>query len=211
MGERINRSKPLLEQVNLKKKEIELVKSSSPVVLIGGLSGVGKTTLITKMLEISNEFTIPQQVTTREVRSDDSTKRTVSVDEFQIMLQNEEFFHGGQTFGNYYGTLQSSVMDAVNSKKIPLIDFPIARVGELKDKHQNLDFFMIYILPSTVEDWYCRLKKLNRNSFTRLKDCLREINSLDSCEDVNEIIVNEDGKSDEVALKIITTVKEFFQ
>ena len=211
MAERLDRHIPLAEQIYLPKKETESSKSQ-PIVLLVGPSGVGKTTIIDLLLSSSNLFATPDQVTTRnEKRTTDKEKKVIGLEEFNLMLNNKELFHHGSSYGNFCGTTRSSIESIISSGKIPIFDFPISLVNEIKNMNQGFNFIVIYILPESIDDWYQRMKNAKRNTLKRLKDSLREFYSVAGNREIDMVLVNKKSSSQEAVIELETFIRKLFE
>ncbi len=205
---KLDRNTELKRQIALPRKEAEIFNSKL-IVLLTGSSGVGKTTIIDFLIKNSSLFATPDQVTTRgEKRASDKEKKVVSSDEFKSMLSKGEFFHHGSSYGNFCGTTRSSIESIISSGKIPIFDFPIRLIDEIKNMNKEFNFIVIYVLPESISDWYQRMKSANRNTLKRLKDSLREFYSISDNREINMVIVNEKSNHQKAAADLEIFIRE---
>ena len=93
-------------------------------VIISGVSGTGKTTLINEVLNNNNNFEYPRCVTTRPKRTTDRDDRYIL--EYQLYKNN------------YYGTLKESYYQIQNNNKTAITDMGYEGIISLKSKIDNV-------------------------------------------------------------------------
>ncbi|MCA9369239.1 hypothetical protein KC721_02990, partial [Candidatus Woesebacteria bacterium] len=165
----------------------------------------------TQLLSADTRLAIPHQVTTRAQRAGYTDKSTVSTAEFAQLEAGNDFFHKGTSYGNLCGTLKSSVENLVRSEKIPVLDFPLALIPELKAANPDFEFIVFYILPKTLQEWYQRMVATERNSFTRLKASLSEFHQILAHDQQDTMIIIENGdNAQNTALQKIQQVIESY-
>ena len=89
------------------------------MVILSSPSGAGKTTLV-KMLSKIDNFEISISHTTRTPRPNENPGEDyffVDVNEFQKLIQNQEFLEYAKVFNNFYGTKRSPVIDKLDKGK----------------------------------------------------------------------------------------------
>jgi MAGUK p55 subfamily protein 5 len=96
-----------------------------PVILIGA-SGVGKGTLIRKLINSDHtHFAAVVQHTTRSVHPGEVNGHTyhfVSREEFELDILHERFLEHQEVKGHLYGTSVSAVKKIVESGRVPVLD-----------------------------------------------------------------------------------------
>jgi guanylate kinase len=89
-----------------------MIKAVGKVFVITGPSGVGKGTLIERLLEAIPELELSISATTRQPRPGEVDGRDyhfLSPEEFRSRLEGGEFLEHASYSGNHYGTLRSEV------------------------------------------------------------------------------------------------------
>lgn len=122
------------------------------IFVISAPSGAGKTTLINRLLESEKDIMFSISTTTRGMRKgelDGIHYHFVSRDDFNRMIENDEFVEWAEVYGNYYGTTKKEVDRIRKSGRIPLFDVDIQGSIHLKQKIQ--DGVFIYIIPPSFE------------------------------------------------------------
>ncbi|KAH9442167.1 hypothetical protein Pst134EB_028430 [Puccinia striiformis f. sp. tritici] len=171
-----------------------------PIVVFGP-SGSGKSTLI-KKLQASQDwpkFGFSVSHTTRKPRqgeSDGVAYHFVSTEQFQDMVQRDEFIEHAQFGGNCYGTSVKAVSEvSEQQKKRCILDIDAQGVQLILKNHPTLEPLIIFICPPSIEELKSRLEsrgtETNESLQSRLGMAQSEIDYAKSgCTDL--IIVNKD-------------------
>ena len=83
---------------------------SSILYIISAPSGSGKTTLVNELRQYVPNLEFSVSFTTRPPRGSEQDGREyhfITRDEFETMIERDEFLEYAQVFGNYYGTARS--------------------------------------------------------------------------------------------------------
>jgi guanylate kinase len=135
-------------------------------VIISGCSGVGKSTVIHKLLELHPEFFFSVSCTTRAPRAGemDGVHYTfISHEEFEKRIKDKYFVEWEKVYTDYYGT-PKSIMEGIEGQ-IKVVVFELDTRGALNIKAKFPQFTTIALLPPTIEDLTERL--IRRGSETR--------------------------------------------
>ena len=103
-------------------------------------SGAGKTTLTKKIAENNKNFTISISHTTRKPRPNEINGKDyqfISVQEFNTLVKENNFFEYANIFDNYYGTLKKPVLELLLLGRDVLFDIDWQGTQQLK-KVKNL-------------------------------------------------------------------------
>ena len=102
-----------------------MAADTQPVLLVlSGPSGVGKTTVAQRLLANNESLARLVTCTTRAPREgevDGEAYHFLSVEEFERRVVAGEFLEHAEVYGNCYGTLKSSVREALNAGQDVLI------------------------------------------------------------------------------------------
>lgn len=126
-------------------------------------SGAGKTTLTKKIAENNKNFTISISHTTRKPRPNEVNGKDyqfVSMQEFNTLVKENNFFEYANIFDNYYGTLKKPVLELISQGRDVLFDIDWQGTQQLK-KVKNLLLVTLFILPPNIQVLKQRL--LNRH------------------------------------------------
>ena len=133
------------------------------MIILSSPSGAGKTTLV-KMLSRIDNFDISISHTTRLPRPNENSGKDyffVDVNEFQRLINNQEFLEYAKVFNNFYGTTRTPVIDKLDKGKNVLFDIDWQGADQIKNKKLDYKLITFFILPPSKEVLYDRL--LNRD------------------------------------------------
>jgi len=117
-------------------------------VVISGPSGVGKGTICREIVRRWAPACLIISATTRvrtESEEDGKDYIFLTKDVFQERIHQGAFLEYAQVFGNYYGTLKSSVDDALAQGKTALLEIDVQGGKQVKAVYP--DAVLIFILP----------------------------------------------------------------
>lgn len=130
------------------------------LILISGPSGSGKTTL-RKMIEKKfPEIEFSVSYTSRPRRKDEIDGKDyffVSKEEFEKMIENDEFIEWANVYGQYKGTSKKYVDSILDKGKIVLLELDVQGGERVIDLYNNL--CSIFILPPDFDTMKQRLIK----------------------------------------------------
>ena len=118
-------------------------KKGGIMIILSSPSGAGKTTLV-KLLSKKNNFFISTSHTTRKPRPNEKEGNDyyfVSDEEFQRLINNDEFLEYAKVFKNYYGTTRTPIIQ--NLEKNNNVIFDIDWQGADQIKNKKLDYKLI--------------------------------------------------------------------
>ena len=135
-----------------------MMKHQGNLFVLSGPSGVGKGTVLKKVLEYDKELVLSISVTTREPRSDEVEGESyffVSDENFSALLKKDALLESASHFGNRYGTLKSFVFDAMENGKNVVLE--IDTVGALQVKTKMPKSVLIFLDYPSKEELLVRL------------------------------------------------------
>ncbi len=127
-------------------------------VIIGGCSGVGKSTIIRRLLQAHPEFRFSVSWTTREPRPGEEEGihyHFTSTEEFERLIEENGFLEWEKVYEDYYGT-PKEVLES-DSDEITAVIFELDTRGAIKLKEKYPQFSTIALLPPSIEDLRKRL------------------------------------------------------
>ena len=143
------------------------------LIILSGSSGVGKNTIINKLLEDNENLELMTTVTTRDMRPGESQGNPyyfVTREEFEKKIEDGEMLEYALVHGNYYGTSRKILEDKVKNGKILIKDIDVEGTLNLM-KLLGDEVISIYLKPVSIEQLRERLlgrgeteieKRLNR-------------------------------------------------
>ncbi|MDP4182548.1 MAG: guanylate kinase [Bacillota bacterium] len=128
------------------------------LVILSGSSGVGKNTIINRILEDMDNVELMPTMTTREKRPGEETGKPyifISKEEFERMIQADELVEHQIVHGFYYGTPKNIVNEKMKSNKILIKDIDVDGTQNLVKRLNNV--VTIYLKPKSKEQLIERL------------------------------------------------------
>lgn len=163
--------------------------------IISAPSGAGKTSLINALLEKhSDSIAVCVSHSTRAIRAgevDAVAYHFVSLDDFQQMVDRDEFLEHAQVFDNCYGTARSSAEALQSSGKHVILEIDWQGARQVKQKLP--DTIGIFILPPSRPVLEQRLRDRGTDDDAtiarRMRDADREMSHYN---DAEYLVINED-------------------
>lgn len=137
--------------------------------VISGASGVGKSTILKKVMAQMPELQFSVSATSRAPRPGETNGVQyffVSEDAFKQMILQGAFVEHDYHMGNYYGTLKSEI---INKTKTGAMLLDIEPVGALRVRDIFPEAILIYIAPPSLEVLEQRLRGRNDTSEEQMK------------------------------------------
>ncbi len=131
--------------------------------LISAPSGSGKSTLVGRLRSLVDNLEFSVSYTTRPPRGSEQEAREyhfISREEFQKMIDADEFLEYADVFGNYYGTARHSLTDAFAKGKDLLLDIDVQGASQVRQKMPEA--VTIFLMPPSPEDLAYRLRGRSR-------------------------------------------------
>ncbi|OGH98112.1 MAG: guanylate kinase [Candidatus Melainabacteria bacterium GWF2_32_7] len=135
------------------------------VFIISGPSGVGKGTLLSLLIGKHPEIVLSVSVTTRKPRTGEVHGVNyifISKEEFEEMIEKDEFLEWAIFAGNYYGTYANIVQESLNMGLDVALEIDVK--GALQVKEKLKDAVLIFILPPSIAELQTRLFKRKTDS-----------------------------------------------
>ena len=198
------------------------------LIVISAPSGTGKTTVVKKLLQQTNNLEASVSFTTRKMRENEKEGLDyffVSEKTFTNMIQNDDFLEHATVFGNFYGTEKKSVSE--NLQKGVNVILEIDWQGALQIKSSMPSCVMIFLIPPSKEVLLNRLKNRGTDSdqeiayrFNQAVLDLEQSNKFDHVlvndqldKVVTEIALCIEGKDNKInqSKKVTESLKSFFE
>lgn len=126
--------------------------------VISGASGVGKSTVLAKVMANREDLRFSVSATTRAPRPGEVDGREyyfVSHDTFRDMIEKNAFVEYDAHMGNYYGTPKAQLEEKLLSGSVIL---DIEPNGAFNVRKQRPDAVLIFIAPPSLEELTNRLR-----------------------------------------------------
>jgi guanylate kinase len=165
--------------------------------LISAPSGSGKSTLVNQLRSLVENLEFSVSYTTRPPRGSEEEAREyhfISREEFQRMIDADEFLEYADVFGNYYGTARSSLTHAFDKGKDVLLDIDVQGAAQVRRKLP--DAVTIFLMPPSPEILAYRLKNRSRAEGTVIEDIInrrlaRARDEIENYREYDYILVND--------------------
>jgi len=144
------------------------------VVVISGPSGVGKTSIVKRLLERLPWLVLSVSATTRPPRPgerDGVDYHFISEKEFRRLIERGEMLEWAEVFGHLYGTPRSELEKAEKTGRVLLLDIEVDGVEQLR--RQGIEGLYIQIVPPSMEELENRLRRRATESEQQLRERLK--------------------------------------
>ena len=128
------------------------------LVVISGASGVGKGTVLGKMMEKDKSLSFSVSATTRDPRpgeTDGVHYYFITKEQFRDMIAQGEFLEYDEHHSNYYGTPRAQ---AEQKKENGHVLLDIEPMGAKQVKAAMTDAVLVFIMPPSIEELERRLR-----------------------------------------------------
>lgn len=142
---------------------------SGLLFIISAPSGSGKSTLVNEVRNSVPGLEFSVSYTTRKPRGSELNGREyyyVDKEQFQRMIDRDEFLEYADVFGNCYGTARRFLDDAMMRGNDLLLDIDVQGAEQVQQKMK--DAISIFILPPSRKELEARLTR--RSSAENVKD-----------------------------------------
>jgi guanylate kinase len=175
------------------------------VLIISAPSGSGKSTLVNELFKRVRDLDFSVSYTTRAPRGAEQNGKQyyfVTRDQFERMMQEDEFLEYAQVFGYYYGTARRFLREAEKKGRDLLLDIDVQGAQQIKQKLP--DAVSIFVLPPDRKILEQRLRKRGEDAHEvierRLHTAKREIENYNK---YDYILVNDRLKKSVQSLEAI--------
>ena len=128
--------------------------------VVSAPSGTGKSTLVKALLELDSRLQVSVSHTTRTPRGQEQHGREywfTTTEEFEAMVERDEFFEHAHVHGNHYGTSRHAIEERIKGGEDVVLE--IDWQGALQIKKIFPNAILIFILPSSYEELLLRLNR----------------------------------------------------
>jgi len=163
--------------------------------ILSSPSGAGKTTISRMLLGADEEIKLSVSVTTRPPRPGEIEGvhyHFVSDDEFDAMIEEDDFYEWAHVFGYRYGTPKGHIRAALKEGQDFLFDIDWQGTQQLYQKDQQ-DVVRVFILPPSLDELQRRLMGRGTDSAeviaSRMERARAEISHWDG---YDYVVINDD-------------------
>ena len=126
--------------------------------VISGASGVGKSTVLSKVMGARPDLRFSVSATTRNIRPgevDGESYYFITKDKFLDMIEKHEFLEYDAHMDNYYGTPKGQLEEKLQTGSVIL---DIEPNGAFNVRKEKADAVLIFIAPPSLEELERRLR-----------------------------------------------------
>ena len=168
--------------------------SKGLLLVISGFSGAGKGTVMKRLLELHDEYSLSISATTRKPREGEADGREYffkTVEEFEKMIAEDALIEHAQYVGNYYGTPKAYVEEQLDKGNNVILEIEIQ--GAMNIKRMFPDAVLMFITPPSAAELEKRLRGRGTEDEATIKARLsRAAEEAEGVEDYDYIVINDE-------------------
>jgi guanylate kinase len=127
--------------------------------VISSVSGGGKTTVISHLMDLMPDVQLAVSHTTRQARAGETDGKDyffTSRERFRSMIEEDSFLEWAEVYGKYYGTSADAVESVSRSGCDAILDIDVQGAMQVREKRP--DAVLIFIVPPSEEEQERRLR-----------------------------------------------------
>ena len=132
------------------------------LVVVSGFSGAGKGTLVRKLMEKYDNYSLSISMTTRDKREgEENGVHYFFVDhkKFEQTIAEDGLLEYASYCGNYYGTPKEYVEKQISEGKDVILEIEVQGALQIKKKFPNT--LLLFVTPPSVDELVNRLRSRN--------------------------------------------------
>jgi len=165
------------------------------MVILSSPSGAGKTTLV-KLLSKKQNFYISISHTTRKPRANETQNKDyyfINNNEFEKLIQKNEFLEYAKVFNNFYGTSKTPVIETLKKGKNVIFDIDWQGTEQIKKKNLDYKLITFFVLPPSKEVLFNRLSSRDMKDKLIVEERMKEFNKdILHWESYDFVVINDD-------------------
>lgn len=133
-------------------------RGAGQLVVVSGPSGVGKGTVVGRLLEALDDVVLSTSVTTRPRRPgevDGREYRFVDDGTFDRLVEGDDLLEWAEYAGNRYGTPRGPVEEQLEAGRTVLLEIEVQGARQIRDRTPHA--VLIFLLPPSTEELARRL------------------------------------------------------
>ena len=170
------------------------MKNFNQLIILTGPSGVGKGTIIEKIIKKDKRFWVSISATTRKPREGEVEGKNyyfLSNTQFEEMIKNDLLIEWAKFADNYYGTLLKPVTEKINKGFKVILEIEVEGAEQIRKKFP--DALSIFLMPPSKNELEKRIRNRGtENEESIIKRLERASFEIDSCKKFDHVITNLD-------------------
>ncbi len=171
------------------------LKKRGAMVILSSPSGAGKTTLV-KLISRNKNYYISVSHTTRTPRSnefDGIDYFFINKDQFQQLINKNEFLEYAKVFENYYGTSKKNIINKLDQGENVIFDIDWQGTEQIIDKRLEYKLVTIFILPPSKAVLYERLSNRHMKDKLIVEERMKQFDKdLLHWKNYSYVVINDD-------------------
>ena len=182
------------------------MKNFSQLIVLTGPSGVGKGTIIEKIIKKDKRFWVSISATTRKPRVGEVEGENyyfLSNSQFEEMINNKLLIEWAKFADNYYGTLLKPVVEKINKGFKVILEIEVEGAEQIRKKFP--DALSIFLMPPSKNELEKRIRNRGTdNEESIIKRLERASFEINSAKEFDHVITNLDVE--ETVKKILKVI-----
>lgn len=170
------------------------MKQQGILIIISGFAGVGKGTLVKRLVQKYDRYALSISMTTRLPRPGEEDGREyffVTKEKFEEQIAHQGLIEYASYCGNYYGTPRAYVEEQMAQGKDIILEIEIQGAMKVKERFPNA--VLVYVLPPSAAELETRLRGRATETEEKIKERLRRAAAeSEGLEKYDYVIVNDD-------------------
>ncbi len=164
------------------------------LIVITGPSGVGKGTLVKKLIKNSEDLWLSISATTRSPREGEKHGKEyffLNKKEFEYLVDNNGFLEWAEFAGNLYGTPRGEVQKQLSLEKNVLLEIELEGARQVRKSFPK--GFQIFLAPPNFQELEKRIRRRATDSEQAINSRLiRAKEELKAQDEFDAIVINDD-------------------
>lgn len=186
----------------------DLLKPEPLLIVLSGPSGVGKDVTLQALKKRNIPLHFVVTATTREARPEETHGVDYffySKEEFQSMIEANELLEHAIVYDDYKGIPKEQVRKAMQSGLDVILRVDVQGAAKLREL--NPDAVLIFLIPSSVEEWHERLNSRQTETPESMKIRLEKVKwELEFLPIFDYMVVNRHNQLDEAVDTIVDII-----
>lgn len=170
------------------------MKQQGILIIISGFAGVGKGTLVKRLVQKYERYALSISMTTRAPRPGEENGREyffVKKEDFEEQISQNGLIEYASYCGNYYGTPRAYVEEQMAQGRDIILEIEIQGAMKVKERFPNA--VLVYVLPPSAAELENRLRGRGTETEQKIGERLRRAAAeSEGLEQYDYVIVNDD-------------------